>query len=153
MNYHTGANVKAGKGDHCKMIGKTGAQMQAMSEAEVDAYDSGWRLPTDAEQALFIGVEPILPNNNKYTISNAKDNTFNSGYTVGTNGFLPAAGFINTNASDGTQNIMGTYLSNSPASNVIKYPRRLEFGSGVVYYINSSDYRADAFSVRCVQDL
>lgn len=57
--YHNGANIRAGKGDPCKLVDFDLNSLAGMSESEkeaaLDAYDSGWRQPTEAEGVSFIG--------------------------------------------------------------------------------------------------
>jgi uncharacterized protein (TIGR02145 family) len=54
-DYHNGSNIKAGKGDICKLVGLTSEQAQGMTEAQLDSYNSGWRLPTNQENIDFVG--------------------------------------------------------------------------------------------------
>lgn len=49
MTYHTGANVTAGRGDPCQLVGLTEAQ--AKVAATVNAHNSVWRLPSAEEVA------------------------------------------------------------------------------------------------------
>ncbi len=57
--YHNGANVRAGKGDPCKLVDFSLTSLDGMTESEkeaaLDAYDSGWRLPTEIENVNFVG--------------------------------------------------------------------------------------------------
>lgn len=57
--YHSGANVKAGKGDPCRLVGLTGAAIRNMSAEEIDRYNSGWRTPTIEENADFMNVSTL----------------------------------------------------------------------------------------------
>jgi hypothetical protein len=54
--YHTGANVMAGRGDPCRLVGLTGAAVRTMTAAETDAYRSGWRMPTVEEDIDFMNA-------------------------------------------------------------------------------------------------
>jgi hypothetical protein len=58
-DYATVANLKAGKGDPCKLIGYTGAQLAAMSDSELQAVldNAAYRLPTRDENRLFTGID------------------------------------------------------------------------------------------------
>ncbi len=57
--YHNGANIRAGKGDPCKLVDFDLNILAGMTESEkeaaLDAYDSGWRLSTEFESISFIG--------------------------------------------------------------------------------------------------
>ena len=62
--YHHLNNVKAGKGDPCRLVGMTAAEIRAMTtneqlyarEAELRAEGiGGWRLPTLGENVMFAG--------------------------------------------------------------------------------------------------
>jgi hypothetical protein len=48
--YHTAENLAIGKGDPCQLVGFVG-----ITGAEAFAYESGWRLPTNAENTAFSG--------------------------------------------------------------------------------------------------
>ncbi len=55
--YHNASNIKSqGKGDPCKLIGLSANEIKNMSEADLDAYQSGYRLPTHNENIDFIGA-------------------------------------------------------------------------------------------------
>jgi hypothetical protein len=54
--YHNDANFALGKGDICKLVGLTAAQArQRIAAGTLDDHDSGFRLPTNAENATFVG--------------------------------------------------------------------------------------------------
>jgi uncharacterized protein (TIGR02145 family) len=53
--WHNAANIRAGKGDPCKLVGLNPATIKAMTDAQLNAYDSGWRLPTVMENLSFAG--------------------------------------------------------------------------------------------------
>jgi hypothetical protein len=53
--YHNGTNVKAGRGDICKLVGLTDYEASQMSIEQLDDYDSGWRLATARENVSFVG--------------------------------------------------------------------------------------------------
>ncbi|MDR0333144.1 MAG: hypothetical protein LBI15_06725 [Dysgonamonadaceae bacterium] len=56
LAYHTFTNIRAGKGDICMLVGLTATQARTMSQTELMQHDSGWRLPTSAENIAFAGV-------------------------------------------------------------------------------------------------
>ncbi len=60
--YATQANVRAGRGDPCKLVGYTGSTLRSMSNANLQkAIDNAqWRLPTVFENVAFMGG-PDLP--------------------------------------------------------------------------------------------
>jgi hypothetical protein len=145
--YHTLDNVKAGKGDPCKLVGLTVAQIQA------GVYDSGlYRLPTRDENRTFFGssspsTDPTYSTwtNNDANESNPATRTFHMSDPA--NAVLPAAGdrsyFSGTVHNRGT---FGNYWS-STASNASGY--RLDFSSGDVNP-SGSYYYGNGFAVRCV---
>ena len=101
-----------------------------------DPCPEGWRLPTKAEYSNFS------------TTTFTWDAT-NSGRTYNGNWF-PAAGY--RYSDDGSMCSVGSYglyWSASPFSEYYGYD--LNFSSGYVYPA-SNDYRANGFSVRCVQE-
>ncbi len=64
--YHTLANVKAGRGDICRLVGMTAAEIALMQtdddlyarEAELATQGiGGWRLPTTWENYRFVGYD------------------------------------------------------------------------------------------------
>jgi len=55
--YHNGTNVLAGRGDPCKLVGYTGAEIAAMSAVEINNMQSAWRLPTKIEDITFAGAD------------------------------------------------------------------------------------------------
>jgi hypothetical protein len=58
-SYHTLANVRAGFGDPCRLVGMTPAQIAGFnSDAELYAAEQGWRLPTARENIDFVGSGP-----------------------------------------------------------------------------------------------
>ncbi len=59
--YMTLANVKAGKGDPCMLVGYTADQIKGWDQAAFDAAMAAaqWRLPTMRENANFIGGDDV----------------------------------------------------------------------------------------------
>jgi hypothetical protein len=139
-SYHTLANVQAGRGDPCKLVGLTVAQIKA------GVYDSGrYRLPTASENEAYDSPE--------YTggTSGWSSTPVTAGIyylPVSPNKFLPATG--RRDASDGATNYVGTvgnYWSSRASSGTAGYS--LFFNSNSVY----PDYAYSArigFPVRCV---
>jgi len=53
--YHTLANVKAGRGDPCRLIGMTPEQIQGYTtDAQLYAAEQGWRTPTIVENVKYV---------------------------------------------------------------------------------------------------
>ena len=166
--YHTEANLLAGKGDPCRLAGINVTQAREDSDY-LAKYDSGWRLPTDLENHMFIGqaadntsdtVIPVNPNQTSYTISNGEGKFSNNPTAPGIT--LPYA-FGNRGTSGNVGNKRNNarrtfYWSSEPAG-----PRRVE---GIIYYYgycmavgdtslavssNESGF-ANGMAVRCVKD-
>jgi hypothetical protein len=89
--YHNGANVLAGRGDPCRLVGFKGADFEGKTPAEVDAMlanEAGWRLPTGRENAMFVdpsqdwwtgrieeGELPLITPGENYTVANRFEGT------------------------------------------------------------------------------
>jgi hypothetical protein len=146
-NYHTLANVKAGKGDPCKLVGLTVAQIQS------GVIDNGlYRLPTNAENVAFFGSSS---GSNEATYSTWTANQANEA-SPGTrtflksdpaNAVLPAAGYRDY-SSGGVYNrgTYGYYWSSTPDSSAYGY--FLCFNSGNVGPSDTSGYGVGV-AVRC----
>jgi hypothetical protein len=125
--YHNGTNIQAGRGDICRLVGLIAFQAKAMTAEELDAYQSGWRLPTLQENRIFARIEPdnTDPNfdfilgyytftKNGLNASNPATGTFlkNKYYIAGSNDVtLPAAGYRNSDGSVVLQGSLGSYSS------------------------------------------
>jgi hypothetical protein len=128
--YHTLANVKAGRGDICKLAGLT--------KADIDAgvYDNGkFRLPTDAENEAagydtFVGTQ----------------GTVGYGVQVGENPatFLPATGGRDHGATYSVYSY-GNYWSSRPDSGALGY----SLGFYTLVYPSYYYVTQDGFAVRC----
>jgi uncharacterized protein (TIGR02145 family) len=158
--YVTVANLKAGKGDPCMLVGYTGAQLAAMTDSELQGVldNAAYRLPTQDENKLFAGVDVNTTTTAHWTAGNSADYAGNPGIgkfplvanSVGTQYqyTLPAAGYrYTTTGAVNSQGSYGYYWSATPTSDTHGY--RLYFGSGYVYVTDSSSY-AYGFPVRCV---
>jgi hypothetical protein len=150
--YHTLANVKAGKGDPCKLVGLTVAQIQA------GVYDSGlYRLPTNAENQTFFGSssdsnsETYDPTYTTWTANqaNAADpgtRTFHKSDPA--NAVLPATGSRNTfGGTVDTRGTIGYWWTSTPQSSTGGYD--LVF-TGTYIHPSSSYFYGSGFAVRCV---
>jgi hypothetical protein len=137
-SYHTLANVKAGRGDPCKLVGLTVAQIQA------GTYDNGlYRLPTSAENAGF--ENPTYIAGNGWTTGT----TPTAGIRVGSDNttFLPASGYISYGATYFV-GLYGYYWSSKPGDDTSGYS--LYFLNGRVE-TESTLYARTGFAVRCVK--
>jgi uncharacterized protein (TIGR02145 family) len=166
VNYHTEANLRAGKGDPCMLAG---IDMTKLSEPDYLAtYDSGWRLPTNEENRMFIGNQPT--DGTSRNVDQSYDGTVYyqlspasgwSSSTPGTGIFpantareedprLPAAGSRNlSNGSVSYQGSYGYYWSSTALSSSLGCHMR--FDSSYVTPSTSYSY-ALGYSVRCVRD-
>ncbi|MGL5919894.1 MAG: hypothetical protein ACRCZQ_05265, partial [Bacteroidales bacterium] len=136
-------NVKAGKGDPCKLVGLSKTQISG------GTVDNGtWRTPSKAEYEDF-----AFRRSNLTAMNGVKGRYFGSDSSeFGTGGeFLPAVGYrIITDGTIRSQGELGYYLSRTiPISGQgVSIGYRLRFSKDNV----SLDYsdQAYAFSVRCV---
>jgi hypothetical protein len=161
--YHNIANVKAGKGDPCRLVGLDLAKIKATAAgdlANADIDNGTWRLPTNDENKLFSGYEATTPNTtaNYYTTHDGSAIGSPAGVIGGmfpntTTGslatFLPFTGNRNMNA--GTLNSQltdGYYWTSIPGSTT---------DGGIIYFnANNVNPARDiqysyGFSVRCVR--
>lgn len=172
-SYHNGVNVKLGKGDPCKLVGLTGAQVQSMTVAQLDAYNSGWRLPTDNDWLDFIGTPTswysnTLGSNTLYQSScnywGAAPNGLGSGCwfpipgdrnaTTGRtirntspSGYIPAAGYRDL---DGSTLYVGSFCNYWSGSSYNTYGFQPNINSTVANTHIGSNF-AYGFPVRCVR--
>jgi uncharacterized protein (TIGR02145 family) len=155
--YHTGSNIKAGKGDICKLAGLTSAEAEAMTNAKLKAYDSGWRLPTEQENIDFIGQNDVSYagdgyyncDNNSRTALDPAISTFPQGTAAGAS--LPAAGYRSTNGLVSNMGRTGYYWSSTAYD--IDYGYHMLFTSSTEdanVYPSDSNYITRGHAVRCV---
>lgn len=133
---HDNWTVRAGKGDPCKLVGKTVAEIKKMIE-KGEIPDSGWRMPTKGE-------------NDTYAAGTNKWDSTMFGYWF-SGEFLPASGYRPARggyAEGGTAYSPGGYWS----STIDRYS-----GGAYVLYFSSAGFsnyghdRAMGYSVRCVR--
>ncbi|MDR1671542.1 MAG: hypothetical protein LBR57_03385 [Alistipes sp.] len=149
--YHNSTNVPLGKGDPCRLVGLTVAQIKAGS------IDSGqYRLPTLSENQAFLGsTSNQSAGSAYYTVSGGWSSsdpgigTFPAGNSPGT--LLPAAGFRSSiSGSAGFQGTDGYYWSSTVRDSTYGYI--LFFISSIVSTSNNSyDSYAEGYAVRCVR--
>jgi uncharacterized protein (TIGR02145 family) len=142
--WHNSTNVPLGKGDPCRLVGLTAAQVKAGS------IDSGqYRLPTNAENVAFVGISAYQSAGSAYytwTAGSPGVGTFPAGNAPGIS--LPAAGFRTMSGSVYSQGTEGRFWSSTVANSTSGY--RMYFNSTVVYSTNI-DYYAVGYAVRCVR--
>ena len=161
--FHTAANVKAGFGDPCRLVGlnlnniksKTAGQL---TKAEID--NGQWRLPTGLEQQQFSGYVAGQTITGGIWWWNQGQNPFN--FTLGVAGgefpeknhvnggpgkFLPAVGDRSSAGQAGRQRTRGVFMTNTPQSS--SSFAGFHFDSANIYL--ASGYSYDWFwPVRCV---
>jgi hypothetical protein len=158
--YHNGTNILAGRGDICKLVGLTSAQAKAMADAgTLDAFESGWRLPTIQENRVFIGTTPDDPSTSFGTSTGYYTWTPNGGTAAspGTGTFpknkyqpgvtLPAAGSRLTDGSVSNPGTNGYYWSSIALNSNSGYS--LNLSSSLVGPSYSSSY-AFGMANRCI---
>jgi uncharacterized protein (TIGR02145 family) len=151
--YHNATNVKAGKGDPCRLVGLDLARIATTAAGSLTAADidnGQWRLPTNAETQTFSGQ---TSNNGSYTAHWTTVGGVNGGmFPNATDGsaatFLPVAGYRSTSGGVNSQGSSGYYWSSQAGSSSNGYS--LGFHSSRVYPMGSNDY-AYGFPVRCVR--
>jgi hypothetical protein len=146
--YHTLDNVRAGKGDPCKLVGLTVEQIQA------GVIDNGlYRLPTDAENQAFLGSSSTTndPTYSTWTVNgeneaNPLTRTFHKSDPA--NAVLPAAGIRQFNGGTvGSRGTKGYYWSSTPSGRWDG--NRLDFTDAYVSPSIASSY-GYGNAVRCV---
>jgi hypothetical protein len=144
--YHNLANVKAGRGDPCKLVGLTVTQIQS------GTIDNGkYRLPTNAENQTFYGSASDNGATSIWTANDANAaNPATMKFTSGTaNGaILPASGRRDmTTGTVASQKAYSTYWSSTPDKNFSGFD--LYFSGSEVWPSNTCVF-AYGMPVRCV---
>ena len=169
--YHNLVNVKDGRGDPCRLIGMTVAQINAMS-ADADLYglelslkqsgEGGWRMPTNAEnQAITQQLLNYVTGSIFWTTIPAVGTTLGDVPGVifpdNVNGllrtFMPAAGFVAGTGNINSQGLAGYYWLSQPVppatSGYIAY--HMNFGPTTMY-VNTSVTGSEGYTVRCIRN-
>jgi len=164
--YHNTTNVKAGKGDPCRLIGLNWMTIQNAPDASsltIDDIDNKvWRMPTIAEIALFSGVPSggvwisgfgpptgwwwtmNEPGNISYGVPGAEF----PGKTLGSiSSFMPAVGVRDENGLMGGQGDKGETW----ASDNITNPYFMFADFAIMNASGSTPNPHYAFSIRCVR--
>jgi hypothetical protein len=139
-SYHTVANVQAGRGDPCKLVGLTEAQVKS------GVYDSGlYRLPTSAENGTY--SSPTFHAGNGWTSGTTPTAGIYSSAGIATT-FLPASGYRHVDRGD-TLNIgyEGFWRSSRPSDENNAHAVRFYNGYAFTSYTLNKRY---GFAVRCV---
>jgi hypothetical protein len=163
-DYATAANVRAGRGDPCKLVGYSADQIRAMSDAQLDAMMAGapYRLPTAIENVEFVGSGdnivsyPYLttragvetdPHIGRFPVVS---NAMGAAYSLA----LPFAGFRYTRdgsvSSSGGTHELGTYWTSELVAHAPEYAAGTYFSTYNGAYPNMSHEYSYGFSVRCV---
>jgi hypothetical protein len=141
-------NTRAGKGDPCKLIGLTVAQLRgitndsdltALLDGRGDDYKN-WAMPTSAQNITFVGTSTNTSHGTYTTASPTSPawSATNPGYVTflqGGNAILPAAGYRDTSGAVALQGTGGYYWSATPSSTLAC---SLYFNSTNVYPANAS---------------
>jgi hypothetical protein len=121
--YHTIENVKAGKGDPCRLVGLDLAKIKSTAAASLtyaDIDNGKWRLPTGAENQSFTGlVGDTFTSYTEHwtTLSGVNGGMFPNATTGDATTFLPAAGYRNlTTGQVDNQSTNGYYRSSTPSN-------------------------------------
>ncbi len=108
--YITVANVRAGKGDPCMLVGYTAKQIQNMTDSELQSVlvNAKLRLPTRAENETFVGS--ISDWASRWTAGGDCRSANPATATFGTYK-LPVTGCINLNGSSSSSDaVLGIYV-------------------------------------------
>jgi hypothetical protein len=143
-SYHTKDNVLAGRGDPCKLVGLTVAQVKA------GTIDNGsYRLPTDAENVAFASSATRVSGNGWAT-----GTTPTAGIHTGNIGtsFLPAAGERSVGGTTIEVGLHGHYWSSRAASSTADNITRGYFIQFSQDYVHTSEILNASLgnTVRCV---
>jgi hypothetical protein len=153
--YHTVANVKAGKGDPCRLVGLDLAKIKQtaadkLTKADID--NGRWRLPTVDEQKSFSGRDTNGSFTDHFTTLNGVKGGMFPNTTVGDGTtFLPLAGDRTLEQNSGGISSVGIFAGYWSST-----PRNETKGSNMSVYSDyvhpeSNNPYAYGFSVRCVR--
>ena len=175
-SYHNGTNVKNnGKGDPCKLIGLKASDIQSMTAAAIDSYNSKWHMATVNENIDFVAAPTswYVPNSLGYVILANSSTTYwgtgplgiteggwfpipgdrnaETGRTVRNTdpgGFLPSFGYRNSNGDIANGNT-GWYWSSTASGNTTGYYMNINASS--LNPLTTGDYQY-GMTVRCVRN-
>jgi hypothetical protein len=125
--YHNADNIwRNGKGDPCRLSGINLTEFKRLTgdsarEDFLRNNDSGWRLPTNDENIMYIGLDPTVTDDKAVQNSGNGyyqwDGDTNTGVFLRNpagNAQLPASGRRNTNGNTDNSGIYGNYWSSTP---------------------------------------
>jgi len=157
--FHTALNVKAGRGDPCRLVGLNLADIAAtpVGSLTIDDIDNGvWRLPTTQENRDFSGyqtdINQLAPadwwwaqNGPGNISSNVSGGEFHERGKGGTSKFLPAAGFRHYNGGyTSYQGSDGYYWTNQDRLMMV-------FNNANFYPATLANFRYSGMGIRCVK--
>jgi hypothetical protein len=154
-------NTRAGKGDPCKLIGLTVAQLRGMaSDANLTALLDGrpedyknWRMPTRNENCIFTdGTTSTSEESYGANVALSGGGTVASPYLVtfkrGGDAIIPAAGNRNSSGAVDNQGTLSYYWSATPSSTLADRMSHNNLFVRPAY----SDNRSNGTAVRCVRE-
>jgi hypothetical protein len=154
--YHTVENVKAGKGDPCRLVGLDLAKIKNATTADelttADIDNGRWRLPTPEENKAFSGREVNISYNRHWTRqSGVLGGMFPDKETGDATTFLPALGYRGKSAGQVYAQTTNTnFWSSVPDANSKHSGLQWSFGINHVVRRNVSEYK-HGFVIRCVR--
>lgn len=142
---HTNTELLLGRGDPCRLVGYTEAEIRTALAAGRVPDNGQWRLPTNADIIVF-----GLQLSEWTTINGIAGRVFTiNGGLGGT--FLPAAGRkIPESAAYGQRGNMGFYIGSSIYNDSF-FPYSLFFSQQFVDVSDHRDGQSQGFSVRCMR--
>jgi hypothetical protein len=176
--YHKAAFIRAGKGDPCKLVNLKPSTIKSMSDIQLNAHNSGWRLATYVENLDFLRgpafwfdpllINPSLPNTTAtywgslggrdggwFPITGPREiTTGRTTRTINQHGFLPITGYYTSqgqgNNNRGVYNTIGSgaYWSGTVAESALGY--RILFDQSFAYPTHRGNF-ANGHPVRCVR--
>ena len=178
--YHNGANVKSGKGDPCRLVGLSAHAIRGMSASQIDAYNSGWRMPSAEENVHFaqgpnpawqtrISGDPNIIYTQSVNTGGITDaNFYHKGSNNGSNPdaiWFPLIQGANPNSVSGVHlPATGFFISSGALLNVynsfsyLSASARSLSSSNKMFLFDTTFYpaysgsRTEAYAVRCVRD-
>ncbi|MDR2968780.1 MAG: fibronectin type III domain-containing protein [Tannerellaceae bacterium] len=151
--YHTIDNVKAGKGDPCRLVGLDLEKIKdtnANSLTNSDIDNGTWRLPTNDENEAFSGYTGTTNTTVHWTMTESINGGIFPNTTSGSNKFLPASGYRDGEGTRQKWAEGGAYWASAPMSPGSKYGHVLSFTASMVGF-QTMDSPGFAASVRCVR--
>jgi hypothetical protein len=152
--YHNAANVKAGKGDPCRLVGldldkikKTDAT--ALTTADID--NGKWRLPTVEENKAFTGQDESVGHTGHWTdqLYGVNGGMFPNTTLGDITTFLPAMGRRATGSGKIVNSPIGVYWT-SVSDKARQYGMELHFERASIQPLRYGLIN-DGFTVRCVR--